>query len=668
MAIKFLGISNVSPNTDGAYKLSLLRRLYNFSASGEKVNLPSKAKLNTLIVNVEDETGKAQQREFYFNGNELILSEYQRRQHTAELINAISELGKKAFKEDSELTVSVVGQDKPIKENVYVSESDIYDYHKCPHKVWADAHANPKDMDPPNALMEVLWKRAIQHKSAVVRDMGEHYLNLSEGTDEERTKATLSAMEAEVLLIYKGLLIVDELRADPDILQRQPDGTYIPMDIRAAMAFEGLDEGFDTGKMKQDYAIQLCLYVDALIRLGFATEHKGIILDKDRTEVPYDLDSPRNKRDKTTFWELYPKIKDDILAIKKNEKQNNPAYGSICKLCKYYSAHKEWVEQTNHTSLLYKLGRSFSDKLREDAGIETVRELARVDVNQFMQEKEDRKQAGETFLHGIGEGHLVPLVRRARYMMSGAEGVKILNPIVFPKTPVELHIDIEADPTQDFVYMHGVVIRKVTDKKYHPYSRKDEDLEYRAFVTDEVSEASEEKALREFWNFIRTQKDYTVYHYSHYEKTVYRKLMQKYPDVVSEEELEAFFSPERCVDLYRIVDGDTDWPLSSYSLKEIAKSIGFNWRVEQADTSIGAPEKASGAASIRWFNDWAEAKEAGVDPQVTKNLMQKIKDYNEDDCIATVVLKDYLEDQMQKYIAGLERQMQENKEKSEIVH
>ncbi len=662
MQVKLSGISETVPSIDRAYTLSLLKRRNNFDTSGKKVDLPPEAKLNTLIASIANETGNIQQKEFYFNGNQLILSEYQRRIYTPELIKAIAELGKKGLKEDSEFKVVVVGQDKPLKERNYVTASDFFSYNHCPHRVWRDAHSDPKERDPVNAFMKLLWEKGIQHENDVMESLGE-YVDLSDGSHEERVKKTLSAMEKGIPLIYHSLLVIDELKGEPDILQKQADGTYMPIDIKSALAFEGLNEGWDTGKMKEYYAMQLSVYIDALIRLGFAKEHRGVILDKDKNEVIYDLDQQRNKRDKTTFWELYHQKKEKVLALVQNREQNDPALFSGCKLCHWYSSCKAWCQENEHSSLIYKLGRSFSDKLREDIDINTVRELARVDVEQLMEEKEARKANGETFLHGIGDGHLVPMVRRARYMASGAKGVKILNPISFPKASVELHIDLETDPTQDLVYMHGVVIRKTTDKKYHPYNGKDENIEYKSFVAEEVSKEAEEKALREFWNFVRTQKDYIVYHYSHYEKTMYRKLMEKYPGIVTSEELTTFFNPERCVDLYKIIDRDTDWPLSSYSLKDIAKSVGFDWRVEQADTSMGVPEKASGAASIRWFNDWVKAKQAGSASGYTDKLMQKILDYNEDDCIATVVVKDYLEEEMKTYIQKLEEQLQKtNKE------
>ncbi|HBN22622.1 MAG TPA: hypothetical protein DD412_05230, partial [Holosporales bacterium] len=86
---------------------------------------------------------------------------------------------------------------------------------------------------------------------------------------------------------------------------------------------------------------------------------------------------------------------------------------------------------------------------------------------------------------------------------------------------------------------------------------------------------------------------------------------------------EELFDPEHAIDLYYdVVKKATEWPTKDYSIKTLAKYLGFNWR----DTN------PSGAASIEWFDRWIKTG----DPQVR----QRILDYNEDDCIATRVLLD----------------------------
>jgi predicted RecB family nuclease len=87
--------------------------------------------------------------------------------------------------------------------------------------------------------------------------------------------------------------------------------------------------------------------------------------------------------------------------------------------------------------------------------------------------------------------------------------------------------------------------------------------------------------------------------------------------------VETFFTGSLIKDLYGdVVRSGSEWPTMSFSIKSIAKFLGFSWR----DTH------PSGAASIEWFYRYSQTK----DPE----LRQRILDYNEDDCRAMRVLVD----------------------------
>ena len=117
-----------------------------------------------------------------------------------------------------------------------------------------------------------------------------------------------------------------------------------------------------------------------------------------------------------------------------------------------------------------------------------------------------------------------------------------------------------------------------------------------------------------------------IYYYAPYEKTIYRKLRDKYPDVCSLKDLKALFDAAETVDLYTdIVRKCTEWPTHDYSLKTLARYLGFDWQ----DTD------PSGAASIEWFHSWTDTGDEAI--------RQRILAYNEDDCRATRVLRDALQ-------------------------
>ncbi|MGH8659278.1 MAG: hypothetical protein ACREV4_12610 [Gammaproteobacteria bacterium] len=70
-----------------------------------------------------------------------------------------------------------------------------------------------------------------------------------------------------------------------------------------------------------------------------------------------------------------------------------------------------------------------------------------------------------------------------------------------------------------------------------------------------------------------------LYYYSKYERTTYRRLWEKYPQVCRVEELNALFDPPMAADLYNdVVHTKTEWPTRDYSIKALAKYLGFHWR------------------------------------------------------------------------------------------
>lgn len=495
---------------------------------------------------------------------------------------------------------------------MYITASKLYDYMQCPHRPWRDVWG-PKEekIQETNPFVEMLWKKGVQYEEDVIKKIGE-YLDLSKGSIEDRFIQTTEAMKAKTPLIYQGVLISDNLRGIPDLLRKLPDGSYMPIDIKSGMGREGVDdEKGDEGKLKKHYAVQLALYSDCLLRLGFENNRQGIIYDINGNEVLYELDTPQGPRNKVTFWELYEDIREKVSLLINNKAKNEPAYAGICKLCPWYNSCKKWVVNSDDLSGMFYMGRSWRDIINQDLGITKIKDVLELDVDDLL----DQKKKDKSFLKGLGKSRLENMVSRANVIKNLKKPVAY-NKIEFPKVKFELFFDIEDDPTQEYVYLHGV------------YERSPEGERFLDFTSRETTNEAEKKAWSNFWKYIKSlpTDDFSVYYYSHHEKTTYKKMQKKYSDVITQEEVEDFFDNPNVIDLYTdVVLKNTDWPLPSYSIKALAVYLGFKWR----------DETPSGALSIQWFNDYIETKD--------EQIMKRILEYNEDDCKATMVLKDGLE-------------------------
>lgn len=500
---------------------------------------------------------------------------------------------------------------------MYITASLLYNFIQCPHRVWRDIYG-PQDerVEEENSFVKLLWEKGVNHEEKIMAKIGE-YLDLGKGSLDERFEKTLKALNDGVPLIYQGVIKHHNLLGIPDLLKRLPDGSYITIDIKSGMALEGADEeNGDEGKPKKHYAVQLCLYNEVLRNLGFSKSKTGKILDIDGVETLYELDAMMGAKSKTTWWEEYERIKKNVDFLIKNLEKNKPAMKpSVCKLCPWYGSCKRWCEENDDLSLIFYVGRRDRDTLSDNLMVEKIDDLFDLNVEEVMKQKKlEKKNGNKSFLHDIAEKSLQKIIRRGRILTQTKKPIAY-DAISFPSVSYELFFDIEDDPTQEFVYLHGI------------YERSKQGERFMDFTARELTHEAEKEAWQKFWDYIRSlpENDFTVYYFSPHEKTTYKRMQKKFPEVISSEEVEAFFENPNVIDLYGIVQKSTDWPLGSYSLKALAVYLGFKWR----------DETPSGALSIQWFNEYLEKH----DPKILERILL----YNEDDCKATMVLKDGLE-------------------------
>ena len=492
-----------------------------------------------------------------------------------------------------------------------ITASKLYNYIQCPHRVWRDVYG-PQDekQDEENAFLQLIWERGVLHEKEIIESIGE-YKDVSEGTYDERIAETKKAMDEGVELIYQGVIKYDYMVGIPDLIKK--DGVeYIPIDIKSGRGYGDFSENGEE-KLKKHYAAQLCLYTDILKQLGYASENKGIIIDGHEEHAEYDLDLTLGKRDTRTYWQYYEEIKAEVSRLLSDEVQNVPALGSVCKMCIWYTSCKKWCYGQDDLTKLFYLGRSKRDALNDVFGIMTTRQMSEMDIESILVTRKLEKDK----LKGmqLGEKTITQIHKRAQVLNIDQKPV-FYESIIFPKTDIELYLDIENDPMQGIVYLHGI------------YEKIGDEEKFVSFVAETNDEEGEKKAFKELWEYLRSfeGKSHAVYYYSSHEKSTYKAMGNLYPDVITSEEVEEYFKQDHIIDLYYdAIFSKTDWPLPSYSLKAIATYLGFNWR----------DETPSGALSIQWYNEYCETQ--------NEKILQRILDYNEDDCKASMVVKQNLE-------------------------
>jgi len=486
--------------------------------------------------------------------------------------------------------------------SIPITGAMLYDYVQCPNRVAMDLFSDAKLKDRVSPFVQLLWDRGSNHEREVIKTLSAPFTDLSEYALGEKEQKTIEAMDRKDPLIYGGRIRAGDLLGDPDLL-RLEGSSYIAGDIKSGAGEEG-GEDEDSRKPKVHYAVQLAVYTDILNQQRQSDQRRAFVWDIHGNEIQYDFNALYGKRDPRTLWQDYQEAIGDVRLIVSKAIEVLPAYSAPCKNCVWYSACLKHLTEHNDLTLIPGLGRSKRDVLLDS--FKSIAYLAEANPAGFINGK-------KTPFKGIGPDSLEKFVARARLIVEQGKPY-LREPINLPSAQKELFFDIEVDPMRDLCYLHGFVERN---------GGSNDQERFIAFFADQETPESEEGAFRNAWEFMKASQPAAIFYYSKYERTIYRNLQKKYPSVCTDQEIEDLFSSTMTVDLYYdVVLKATEWATRDYSLKTLAKYLGFNWN----------DAHPSGAASIEWFDHWVKSR----DPKVRERILI----YNEDDCRATRVLLD----------------------------
>ena len=474
-----------------------------------------------------------------------------------------------------------------------VTAQDLYNYTKCAHRVYLDAHGDPAARARANAFVRLLWEMGLQTEREYVQALGDvEYENLQALPVEQACARTTELIKAGVDLIYQGGIRHGRWLGRPDLLVKHTDAPshlgdyyYEPVEIKAGRGWE--ERNGKKTAFKRHYAFQILFYRKILKAIQGTLPMRGRIINTGMEIEDFD---PLH------FEPAFEAALADVENLLVGAQTSEPVLGSGCHLCHWYPGCRRWVEGTGDPSGLYFVGRQKFDLKR--AGLHHIRDLAEMNVEDYLQ--------GDKKIPRMGRASLERMRARAQVMCDGQPVVRA--GYEFPEGRREIYFDIEDDPTRDLTYLFGFIIREAgVDEKFNYFLARTPD--------------EEEQTVHAFWQFLGKTDDTVIYVYSSKERTTLKRLMQRYR--LDESVYQRYV--EREYDLYTdLVVKYSDWPTYSYGIKQIAGLVGFKWR--DADPS--------GANSIVWYNEF-------LGDESKRHLLERILAYNEDDCRAMIAIKEY---------------------------
>ncbi len=474
----------------------------------------------------------------------------------------------------------------------------------CERRAWHDVHTSAELRDPVSSFVELLWAEGIGHERGVLAGL-EGAVDLRAEPPADRRRLTLDALrDADAVHILGGEIVHGDLLGRPDLISRL-DGEWVAGDVKAGTPFMA-----NGRSLKVEYAVQVGLYARILEESGLGTGDRAFVIGADGERVVFDADGPCGR---ATMAVSTANAVERAREIHAGVARTRGESSAKCGLCHWRTLCRIELDADDDLTLVAELGRKLRGDVEQVAPDRTA--LANLDVESVV------RPGGRTDVPGLGADRLRRFQDRARLQLTPGATPYAREPLGLdrPTPGVEWHLDIEADPTRGgYVYLHGIWERRIEEDGGRSQR-------FVHFSADGGDEDGEREAFAATWAFLQSDPTARVYYFSRYERTSYRALQRRHPDVCTAEAVEAFFSDPRVIDLYTdVVRPKTEWSLSSYGIKPIAKSLGFFW----------AAEDASGASSIAWYDEYART--------ASSQLRDKIVDYNRSDCQASAVVLDAL--------------------------
>lgn len=458
---------------------------------------------------------------------------------------------------------------------------------QSPISYWCDLHAPPDARDSINLFQQHLFETGHQHQSDVTAESFPEAVQEMFLTEEDGFRRTLEMMLAGELYVTNMPLLCRPigLGGRPDLLARV-DGidselgpfSYQVVEIKSAR------------HIGESHILQAAVYNRILGLVQGLEPSEFLLINRDHVVKIIRM---------ADVVERLEEVLSDMRDI---------AAGAVVEPC--HGAGKwPWVSHVNQmaidlndVSLLSGIGPA----KRQDvvlAGFSLVDEVA------------EAEESALTQIKGIGSKTAKNLITAAQALVQDCVIRRSPTPEI-PGGRTQVFFDFEgtdpqlgAEDLEVTNYLIGTVWR--TDNGPHQY------LPFFAPT------AMDEKAnLSDFLEWAHSLNDPVFYHWRPHEKTHLNKMATFYElDPVQLE-----WVNNRMVDVSPHVISSFAFPCYSQGLKDIAKSLGFRWRQDDVD----------GLGTVVLYLRFVES--GGMDTEAK----EKILVYNEDDCLATMYIFDWL--------------------------
>jgi predicted RecB family nuclease len=408
--------------------------------------------------------------------------------------------------------------------------------------------------------------------------------------------ATQAAMVAGAEVIYQGVLIASGWRGRADFLVR--------VNTPSALGHWSY-EVYDTKLARHARPSHI-------LQLAYYSEQVAAIQRLEPEWMHVILGTGESSRFRCREFTAY------LRAVRRSFLHAVPALGDVspypvahCGTCGYSDHCEEQWHAGDHLSLVAGMRRMQAERLQE-IGVRTCADLASINgvsvrIGEAALERLRHQASLQTHFRRSGEHRYDLLPPREE------NGFRLLP----SPSPGDVFFDMEGYPffesSGGLEYLFGTVTADEGRPRFQGFRAADRVSEKRAF----------EQLIDFLWERLRRWPDLHVYHYSHYEPTALKRLTALH--ATREEEVDELLRGEAFVDLFQVVRRSLRISHDNYSIKAVRQFFM---------SDAGKGEITGGGESIVEFQRWLDTGDA--------RILEAIERYNEEDCVSTLKLRDWL--------------------------
>lgn len=451
----------------------------------------------------------------------------------------------------------------------------VYQYIRNPFFVWCEAFAPKEEKDPESAYMNMIFENGRNHETEVLEEMFPGGIDIDPTLHDKAFAQTLDGLFGGEQFIKNGILYYLPLQfvAVPDVLEKKEGSS-----LWGEWHYEVIE--IKSSKQIREEQIMQAAYYNHLI---------GII--QGYTPATFTMIGGQKEKQKINYSDYENKVKETIREMKEIFKGRKPPIERIGWPWQEYSLKQ--LKERKAISLIPSLPSTHKEILLQN-GVSTLEDFFSLNI------------LGVEIPFDTMEKYR----RFAKAFLQGKHS--FLDKPFLPEGKIEIFMDFEGVEQMRINgkkisgdYLIGVVVRENGQEIYT------------SFLADSLEK--EHDMLLDFLKFLQDKNEFVIYHFGSYEKSHLASLLNKYG-------IDESFAQKilhSMVDIFQLAKKSVIFPTHSYSLKEIAKYLGFQW------TGV-----ADAKDSIVLYLDFIENN--------NKESLEKIIQYNKDDCLALKRVKDFL--------------------------